>query len=101
MEEAQSAVLTQVLLLLLHNKSSEQVRHGEDISTVVCVLMFTNLAVIIFFPLISQNRANDCAGVLNHHLPSLNVPFAEKAATMNFRSEKDYRRETVTCISAY
>lgn len=52
--------------------------------------MFTNLAVVIFLPLISQDSANDGAGVLDHHLPSLDVSFAEKASTMNLRSE-DYR----------
>lgn len=51
--------------------------------------MFTNLAVIIFLPLISQDSANDGAGVLDHHLPGLDVSFTEKASTMNLRSE-DY-----------
>lgn len=41
------------------------------------------LAVIIFLPFISQDRANDGAGVLDHHLPSLDVPFAEEATTVN------------------
>lgn len=50
--------------------------------------MITDFAVIIFLPLISQNSANDCAGILDHHLPGLNVPFAEKSTTMNFRSKK-------------
>lgn len=57
------------------------------VSTVVCI-MFTNFAVIIFLPLVSQDRANDGASILDHHLSSLNVPFAEKAATMNVRSER-------------
>ncbi len=60
--------------------------------------MFTNLAVIIFLPLISQDRANDGAGVLDHHLPSLDVPFAEKAATVNFRSKGITEQETVKYI---
>lgn len=49
---------------------------------------FSYLAVIIFFSLISQNRANDVASVLYHHLASLDVPFAEKATTMNLRSKR-------------
>lgn len=56
-------------------------------------IMFTNLAVIIFLPLISQDRANDVAGVLDHHLSSLDVPFAEKPATMNFRSERGLQEQ--------
>lgn len=54
---------------------------------VLCVV-FTNFAVIIFLPFVGQDRANDSAGVLNHHLPSLDVPLAEKAAAMNVRSER-------------
>lgn len=60
--------------------------------TVVCI-MLTNFAVIIFLPLISQDRANDGAGVLDHHLANLNVPFAEKATAVNFRSKKDLSSE--------
>ena len=56
-------------------------------SPVVCIL-FSNLAVIVFLPLIRQHRADDVAGVLDHHLSSLDVPLAEKPATMNFRSER-------------
>lgn len=52
--------------------------------------MVTYFAVIIFLPLISQDRANNSASVLDHHLPSLNVPLAEKASTMDFRSKKDW-----------
>lgn len=50
--------------------------------------LFAYLAVVIFLPLISQNGANDDAGVLDHHLASLDVPLAEKTATMNFRSKR-------------
>lgn len=57
--------------------------------------MFTDLAVIIFLSLISQNSANDGAGVLDHHLPGLDVSLAEKAATMNFRSKRITRQEIV------
>lgn len=55
------------------------------------VVQFANLAVIILLPLISQDSANDVAGVLDHHLPGLDVSFAEKAATVNFRSEEGYQ----------
>lgn len=56
--------------------------------------MLTNLAIIIFLPLISQDRTNDGAGVLDHHLPSVNVPFAEKAPTMDFRSKRITEQES-------
>lgn len=69
----------------------EYTKYKTDImmifGTVVCI-MFTNFAVVIFLPLVSQNRANDGAGILDHHLPSLDVPFAEKATTVNVRSER-------------
>lgn len=51
--------------------------------------MITDFAIIIFLPLISQDSADDRAGVLDHHLPGLNVPFAEEPTTMNFRSKKE------------
>lgn len=52
--------------------------------TTIARILITNFAVIKFLPLVSQDRANDGAGVLNHHLSSLNVPFAEKSTTVNF-----------------
>lgn len=56
----------------------------------------TDFAIIIFLPLISQDSADDRAGVLDHHLPGLNVPFAEESTTMNFRSKKGQWRELRT-----
>lgn len=50
--------------------------------------MITDFAVIKFLPLISQDGANDCAGILDHHLSCLDVPFAEKSTTMNIRSKQ-------------
>lgn len=47
-------------------------------------------AVIIFLPLISQDGANDSAGVLDHHFPGVDVPLAEKASPMNLRSVNAY-----------
>lgn len=47
----------------------------------------TNLAVVILLPLISQDCANDSTGILDHHLPSIDVPFAEESTTMNRRSK--------------
>ncbi len=58
--------------------------------------MFTNLAVVIFLPFISQDRANDGAGVLDYHLSGLDVPLAEKATTVNLRSTRITEQETVT-----
>lgn len=63
----------------------------------VCIV-FTNLAVIIFLPLICQDSANDGAGVLDHHLAGLNVSFAEKSAAMNFRSKRITEQGTVKYI---
>lgn len=53
--------------------------------------MVTDFAIIIFLPLICQDGADDRAGVLDHHLPGLNVPFAEESTTMNFRSKEEKR----------
>lgn len=55
--------------------------------------MFTNFAVIIFLPLISQDGTNDSAGVLDHHFTSIYVPFAEKTSPMNLRSKRNTEQE--------
>lgn len=61
--------------------------------------MFRYLAVIIFLPLVSQNRANHSAGIFDHHLSSLDVPLAEKAATVNVRPARiSEQLNTVQCI---
>lgn len=49
--------------------------------------VFTNLAVVIFLPFVRQHGSDDGAGVLDHHLSGLDVPLAEKASTVNLRSE--------------
>lgn len=43
----------------------------------------TDFAVVEFLPLIGQDGANDRAGILDHHLSGLDVPFAEKSTAMN------------------
>lgn len=52
---------------------------------------FTNLAVVIFLSFIGEDGADHCAGVLDHHLPSLDVPLAEEASPMNLRPRGAYR----------
>lgn len=71
----------------------------EKVRICICDIKFTsqsltNLAIIIFLPFISQNSPNDRAGVFDHHLSSLNVPFTEKSPTMNWRSVE--QREELT-----
>lgn len=50
--------------------------------------MNTDFAVIKFLSFISQDGANDCSGILDHHLSCLDVPFAEKSSAVNFRSKQ-------------
>lgn len=48
------------------------------------------LAVIILLSLVSQDRADDGASVLDHHLPGLDVPLTVKSTSMNLRSVNSY-----------
>lgn len=48
------------------------------------------LAVVVFFPFVCENRANDVTSILDHHLSGLNVPLAEKTTTMNIGSVNSY-----------
>lgn len=61
--------------------------------------MFTNFAVIIFLPLISQDGTDDGTGVLDHHFSSLDVPFAEKASPVNLRSKRITEHDMVKFMS--
>ncbi len=52
------------------------------------------LAVIVFLPFVSENRADDVASVLDHHLSSLDVPLAEKTTTLYGGSVTEIRNCT-------
>lgn len=45
----------------------------------------TYLAVVILFPLVSLDGADDVAGILNHHLTCINVSLTEKTPAMDGR----------------
>lgn len=62
------------------------------------ISVFTNLAVIVFLPLISEDRANDGASILYHHLPSVDVPLTEKSTPVNWRSKRITEQEIGLCI---
>ncbi len=47
------------------------------------------LAVIVFLPLVSEDRANDIARVLDHHLSSVNVFPAEQTSAVYGWSASD------------
>lgn len=50
------------------------------------------LAVIVFLPFVCENWANDIASILDHHLPSLDVPLAEKTSTVYSRSFNETKK---------
>ena len=75
----------------LHQRGGAPVRH------------VTHLAVVVLLPLVSQNGADDVAGVFDHHLSGLDVPLAEEAAAVDGRPEgsKAVHTHTHTYIYIY
>lgn len=47
-----------------------------------------HLSIVVFLPLVCENRTNDDAGVLDNHFTSLNVSLTEQTSSVNGRSAK-------------
>ena len=46
--------------------------------------VFQYLALVVLLPLVCERRPNDLPCILDHHLPGINIAFAEKAPPMDF-----------------
>lgn len=57
---------------------------------------FTHLAVVVLLPFVGEDGADHSAGILDDHLPSLDVPLAEEAAAVDVRPTMIHTRRSFT-----